>query len=184
MGLAEPQRIETKVKQWEAVRAREVEAVERSATGQFMPGHTGLGGRKPGSRHKLAETFVADMLEVWEEEGIGAIRAAIKDKPADVLKVMASILPKDIKISLETMSDGELQRRLDQLTGSLGIRIIDANPIDREAPGRQEGTALVQSPQNASTPALAPSEAIEGRIGTNGEQTGNLTPEQTRNTRT
>ena len=41
--------------------------------GRFLAGNSGNGGRKPGSRNKLAESFVADLKEIWEEHGITAL---------------------------------------------------------------------------------------------------------------
>ena len=93
-------------------------------TGQFLKGYRGGPGRQQGSRNKLGEQFIADLYADWQQHGMAALAVARKEKPADYLKVVASILPKDIKVSLETMSDGELGRRIDQLTNSLGIEII------------------------------------------------------------
>ena len=112
----------------------------------WKPGQSGNPAGKPkGSRNALAERFVSDLYEVWTEEtskgklrGIETIRNAMRSKPADALKVFAAVLPKDVKISLETMSDGELSRKIDQLTQSLGIRltpapkVIDVDPEGEE----------------------------------------------------
>lgn len=103
-------------------------------TGRFLPGNTvsRMGGRPKGSRNKLGEEFIADLYEHWQKHGISVLDAAARDKPADYLKVIASILPRDIKVSLETMSDGELSRKIDQLTQSLGIRLQPTKVTDIE----------------------------------------------------
>ncbi len=97
-------------------------------TGQFLKGYRGGPGRHTGSKNKLGEKFIADLFQDWQEHGLEALEAARKSKPADYLKVVASVLPRDIKISLETMTDDELATKIDQLTTSLGIRLVPRAP--------------------------------------------------------
>ena len=37
-------------------------------------------------------------------------------------------MPKDIKVTLKTMSDDELAKKIDQLTQSLGIKLVPRAP--------------------------------------------------------
>lgn len=53
-------------------------------------------GRPKGSRHKLSEAFLADMLTVWEESGRDIIRRLAAEQPLEYLKLMASLLPKHV----------------------------------------------------------------------------------------
>lgn len=64
-------------------------------TGRFVTGNIG-GGRPKGARAKLGEKFMEDMLTAWQAEGIDAINRVIRDRPQDFLKVVASLLPKEI----------------------------------------------------------------------------------------
>ena len=60
--------------------------------GRFIAGNSGNGGRKPGSRAKLGEAFVADLCADWEKHGIETIARVREQRPHEYLKVVASIL--------------------------------------------------------------------------------------------
>jgi hypothetical protein len=80
---------------------------------QFKPGNPG---RPKGSRNKLGEDFIAALHEDFQEHGVDAIQAVRKDKPDAYLKVLAMILPKELKISNESdLSDEQLVDRIRQL---------------------------------------------------------------------
>jgi len=69
---------------------------------QFKPGNPG---RPKGSRNKLGEAFLTDLLEDWQENGKAAIAQTRTEKPAEYVKVVASILPKQVEIR-EDLFDG------------------------------------------------------------------------------
>jgi hypothetical protein len=69
-------------------------------TGRFLAGNIG-GGRKPGSRGKVAEAFLADAYQVWRESGIESLRATAATDPARFCSIISSILPKEAEISLD-----------------------------------------------------------------------------------
>ncbi|MEP3277050.1 MAG: hypothetical protein ABJN26_06220 [Stappiaceae bacterium] len=69
-------------------------------------------GRPKGSKHKLGEAFVAALLADFEEHGADVIQEIRETKPDIYLKVIASIIPKDVNITadpLENMTDDELR---------------------------------------------------------------------------
>ena len=82
----------------------------------WQPGQSGNPeGRKKGSRNKLGEAFLEDMLHAWESQGPTAIQKVIEKKPEVFLKVVADLMPKDVNLNvnpLDTMSDEQLLRRL------------------------------------------------------------------------
>lgn len=68
-------------------------------------------GRPKGSRNQLAEHFIADLQADWEEHGVEAIKQMRENNPADYVKVVAGILPKELNVKtsvVEEMSDDEL----------------------------------------------------------------------------
>lgn len=82
-------------------------------TGRFLTGNIG-GGRPQGARAKLGEAFLSDVLSDWEENGKQVIQTVRTDKPDQYLKVVASILPKDLNVnvsSVDELTDAELIER-------------------------------------------------------------------------
>ena len=64
---------------------------------KFKPGQSGNpAGRPKGARSKLGEAFIKAMLEDFEQHGILAVQTVRSEKPDQYLKVIASILPKEI----------------------------------------------------------------------------------------
>jgi hypothetical protein len=73
---------------------------ERDAkTGRFLAGNSGNGGRKPGQRNKLGEAFIADLRDVWEEMGVDALKRCAQEEPSQFIRVVASLLPRDLNIN-------------------------------------------------------------------------------------
>src|SRR3954453_11084566 len=64
--------------------------------GRFLPGNSGNGGRKPGARSKLGEKVLSDLAEAWSEHGKSALLTAAKTEPLGLIKVVSSILPREV----------------------------------------------------------------------------------------
>lgn len=72
----------------------------------FKPGQSGNPkGRPKGSRNKLSEDFIRDMQTAWETQGEAVIQKVIDEKPADFLKVVASLLPKEFNLNANLFGD-------------------------------------------------------------------------------
>ena len=65
---------------------------------RFKPGQSGNpAGRPKGARSKLGEAFLKEMLADFEKHGGDVIETVRVEKPDQYLKVVASILPKEIE---------------------------------------------------------------------------------------
>lgn len=75
-------------------------------------------GRPKGSRNKLGEAFLEAMHADFEQHGTAAIVEVRETKPDQYLKVIASILPKDLNVNVNNMgdlTDDELRQRIRDL---------------------------------------------------------------------
>src|SRR4051794_36398427 len=78
-------------------------AVEMS---KFQPGQSGNPrGRPKGSRHRLSEKFLANLSDLWDEEGEAALRLCLVEDPAAFCRIVASLLPKQSE-KIENPLDG------------------------------------------------------------------------------
>lgn len=107
----------------------------------YQPGHSGnLVGRPKGSRNLLCEAFFKDLLADWEAHGKQAIETFRGERPHDYVKVVASLLPKELNVKvneLEELSDAEISSRLNALVRemrSAGLEPFagDAEPLGAE----------------------------------------------------
>jgi hypothetical protein len=65
----------------------------------FKPGQSGNpGGRPKGARNKLDEEFLAELYNDFEVNGKAAIERVREEDPAAYLRVIVSVLPKELKI--------------------------------------------------------------------------------------
>jgi hypothetical protein len=83
-----------------------------------VPFQKGNGGRPKGSRNALGEAFLEAMHDDFVAYGVAAIVEVRETKPDQYLKVIASILPKDLNVNInnmDTLSDDELRARIRSL---------------------------------------------------------------------
>jgi hypothetical protein len=72
----------------------------KQAATRFKPGQSGNpAGRPKGSRNKIGERFLDDLLEAWEARGSEALAACAAKEPAQFCKIVANILPKEVLLT-------------------------------------------------------------------------------------
>ena len=68
-------------------------------------------GRPKGSRNKLGEDFVLALQESFNQHGAATIETVRSERPHEYLKVVASILPKEVNVNtriVEELSDDDI----------------------------------------------------------------------------
>src|SRR5262245_13394203 len=110
-------------------------------SGRFLAGNSGNGGRKPGSRNKLSEQFLSDLLDEWAENGKTALSRMCANHPEQFCKLVGSLLPSKIDTTLHL--DAELFQRAHDFRQAYKIArdyladrpLIELNPAEASHDG-------------------------------------------------
>lgn len=89
--------------------------IGRDESGRFAAGNPG---RPKGAKHKLGEQFLAALQSDFEKHGPKTIEQVRIDRPQDYIKVIASLLPRDLNLNVNNLgeaTDDELVQRLRDL---------------------------------------------------------------------
>ena len=83
-------------------------------------------GRVKGSRSKLQENFLKALSDDFEANGIEAIQTMRQEKPADYVRTIASLMPKQLEIErpLQDMTDDELADSIVALREKFELTIL------------------------------------------------------------
>lgn len=100
---------------------------EQDRKGRFVSGNIG-GGRPKGARGKLGEAFLEALHDDFQEHGVDTIARVREEKPDQYMKVVASLLPKEIKIeAVSDLTDEQLDQRIRQLASLIEVGVVDAS---------------------------------------------------------
>jgi hypothetical protein len=98
---------------------------EKAKSTLFQPGQiANPAGRPKGSRNKLGEQFIQALQQDFETNGVQAIATVREERPHEYLKVVASLLPKQIEIkeyAFDGVSDEQLAALVHAARDALGV---------------------------------------------------------------
>ena len=89
-------------------------------------------GRPLGSKHKLGKEFIAALAADFEQHGAAVIARVREEKPDQYLKVVASVMPKDINVSTDPfdgVSDEELEAMIRHIRRELAAQGINLSEV-------------------------------------------------------
>ena len=107
----------------------------------FRPGQSGNpGGRPVGARNKLQGDFMRRLAEDFGRFGIYAIARARRDDPLGYVRVVASLMPKEVELTrpLDDISDEQLDAAI------VAVRAILAAQGDGADEGSTKGAEQAQ----------------------------------------
>jgi hypothetical protein len=94
----------------------------------FQPGMAKLGGRTKGVKNRLSHAFLTALAEDFEQHGIEALRITRIERPAEYIKVVAGLMPKELEIMdsrLADLSDEELDVFIAKLRAQLRGNFVE-----------------------------------------------------------
>jgi hypothetical protein len=110
----------------------------------YRPGQSGNpAGRPKGARNKLGEQFINDLYADWQKHGVDTLARVRDEKPDQYLKVVASILPKDLNVNINSMddlTDDQLIQRIRSLDSAIRP-FLDAQGASEPVGGTGSKTA-------------------------------------------
>lgn len=102
----------------------------------WQPGQSGNpAGRPKGSRNKLSEEFLDDLVERWEKSGAIALEIMAKNDPSAFCKLVANILPTKFDATISLTEELHLFHEVRDFAQAyrLARSVIGADPIELPA---------------------------------------------------
>lgn len=99
----------------------------------FKPGQSGNPlGRPQGARSKFSEAACADALADWTANGATTLERVRLTDPSTYLRVLFSIIPKDIAVSIENRTGPMDSAEMQMMRRLVGLIQATANAVDPE----------------------------------------------------
>jgi hypothetical protein len=95
---------------------------------QFKPGHPSRGGRRKRSRDKIETALLEGIAADFAEHGQEAIRICRIERPNEYLKLVASLLPREVEATID--GNVEVTHQIEHIRRT----IIDPKVITVQAP--------------------------------------------------
>ncbi|MCH4151441.1 MAG: hypothetical protein LKF30_05775 [Sphingobium sp.] len=144
---------------------------DRNEAGQFLNGHKKSRGRPKGSRTKLAEDVVTDVLDSWRRDGPVVLARLAALDPGKYADFIAKVLPREVKVEhrmIDSISDEELQFMLDMAERmAAGAIIIEGNAVDVTPKALAAPAPFDSAP---TTKAAQEREALRADLGAQGDR--------------
>ncbi len=109
----------------------------------FQPGNQANPlGRPKGSRNRLGEAFIQALADDFDKHGIKAITTVRDERPHEYLKVIASLLPKQVEIkegAFDGIGDEELAALIVAARSALGVADPSGSRVEPEAQPQPAG---------------------------------------------
>jgi hypothetical protein len=101
----------------------------RDAKGKLLPGSPG---RPKGARNKLSARVIDDILKHWSENGAAALDITFKEKPAEYVRAVLSVLPKEFVFDNSLADLGDEQ--IDEILEAIRDRMLVVREKPEEKP--------------------------------------------------
>lgn len=109
---------------------------------RFKPGNPG---KPKGAKHALTENFIKALHDNFVAKGAETIEVVRVEKPDQYLKVIASLVTKDVNLTVnnvDDLSDAELAERVRQLAETLAPFLLAGNGDAGESVVSTESKAI------------------------------------------
>ncbi len=99
----------------------------------WQPGESGNPvGRPTGARSKLSEAFLKAVHDDFVEHGVEALESVRENDPSTYLRVIASLMPRNVKLNVNTTDTVDLLKAMNEFRLSQqASNVVEIDPAGR-----------------------------------------------------